>query len=53
MGGFIGFCTRETLKMNSMMLAVTQMVKFLVFIDIKCSLSHSQTTDIKSQVKSS
>ena len=24
------------------MLAVTQMVEFLVFIDIKCSLSHSQ-----------
>jgi len=53
MGGFIGFRTTETLKMNSMMLAVTQMVEFLLLIDIKCFLSHYQTIVIKSQVKPS
>jgi len=60
-GAFVGLCTRETVKMtfhyaqlSPVMLAVKQMVKeLLVFMDSKCSLSHSHTTIIKSQVKSS
>ena len=61
MGAIFGYCARERVKMTSMMhnnhlkkQAIAWIIKkFLLFIEIKCSLSYSRNTAIKFQVKSS